>query len=151
MYMTTAGPALFVSHGKGVVDLQGPLEPIQVGEPSHCVAVDVLQLPLTAHENWYAVVFLNYFTLWAEAFAVPDQKAETVVRLFMEQVVCWHSIPEELLSDRGANFLSSLVQNICKILGVKKINSSGYHPQMDGLVEKFNSTLTDMIAKTCDV
>ena len=82
---------------------------------------------------------------------MPDQKAETVAKLFVEQIVCRHGIPEELLSDRGANFLSTLVQDICKTLGVRKINTSGYHPQTDGLVEKFNSTLTNMIAKSCDV
>ena len=75
-------------------------------------------------------------------FSVPNQKVETVARLFMEQTVCHHGLPEVMLSDRGANFLSILVQDICKILGVKKINTSGYHPQTDGLVEKFNSTLT---------
>ena len=67
------------------------------------------------------VVFLDYFTKWAEAFAVPDQKAGTVVRLLVKQVVCRHSIPEELSSDRGAIFLSSVIQNVCKILGIKKI------------------------------
>lgn len=64
--------------------------------------------------------------------------------------LCRHGIPEELLSDRGTNFLSSLIQEICRMLDVK-INMSGYHPQTDGLVEKFNSTLINMIAKSCDV
>ena len=36
-------------------------------------------------------------------------------------------------------------------MDVKKINTSGYHPQVDGLVEKFNSTLISMISKSCDV
>ena len=76
-----------------------------------------------------------------EAFAVPDQRADTIAKLFVEHVVCRHGMPEELLSDRGANFLSDLIKNVCDILGVKKINTSGYHPQTDGLVEKFNSTL----------
>ncbi len=43
------------------------------------------------------------------------------------------------------------MQEICRLLGVKKINTSGYHPQTDGLVEKFNFTLTNMIAKSCEV
>ena len=130
---------------------KAPLQPLPVGRPFQCFGIDVLQLPLTAPGNRYVVVFLDYFTKLAEAFAVPNQKAETVARLLVEQVVCQHGIPEELLSDRGANFLSSLIQNVCKILGMKKINISGYHPQTDGLVEKFNSTLTAMIAKSCDV
>ena len=65
--------------------------------------------------------------------------------------MCRHGIPEELLSERGANFLSTLIQEVCQLLGVKKINTSGCHPQTDGLVEKFNSTLISMIAKSCDV
>ena len=63
------------------------------------------------------VVFLGYFTKWAEVFAVPDQKAETVAWLFVKQIARRHSLPKELLSDKGANFLSALVQDICKILG----------------------------------
>ena len=55
------------------------------------------------------------------------------------------------MSNDGANFLSSLIHEICKLLGVRKINSSGYHPQTDGLVEKFNSTLISMISKSCEI
>ena len=128
-----------------------PLTPIPVGGPFHRVAVDILQLPLTANGNSYVAVFMDYLTKWPEAFAIPDQKAETIAKLFVENIVCRHGIPEELLSDRGANFLSGLIQETCRLLGVKKINTSGYHPQTDGLVEKFNSTLINMIAKSCDV
>ena len=128
-----------------------PLQPIPVGGPFHRVGVDVLQLPLTEKGNRYVVVFMDYLTKWPEAFAVPDQKAETIARLLVEEIVCRHGIPEELLSDRGTNFLSSLLQEVCKLLEIKKINISGYHPQTDGLVETFNSTLVNMIAKSCDV
>ena len=127
------------------------LHPIPVGGPFHRVAVDILQLPLTEQGNCYAAVFMDYFTKWPEAFAIPDQKATTIAKLFVEQIICRHGVPEELLSDRGANFLSTLIQEICCVLGVKKLNTSGYHPQTDGLVEKFNSTLISMIAKSCDV
>ena len=71
-----------------------------------------------------------------------------IAQLLCEQIICQHGIPEQLLSDRGANFLSELILETCKVLGVKKLNTSGYHPQTDGLVEKFNSTLTNMIAKS---
>ena len=75
---------------------------------------------------------MDYLTKLPEAFATPDQKAETIAPLFLEHIVCRHSIPEELLSDRGTNFLSNLMQEICQVMGVKKINTSGYHPQTDG-------------------
>ena len=68
----------------------------------------------------------------------------------MEEIFCRHGAPQELLSDRGANFLSNLIKEICQILKIKKVNTSGYHPQTDGLVEKFNSTLTNMLAKSAE-
>ena len=126
------------------------LQPIPVGGPFHRVAVDVLQLPLTTSGNKYVLVFMDYLTKWVEAFPMVDQKADTIAKLFIEHVICRHGIPEELLSDRGTNFLSDLVCDICKLLGVKKINTSGYHPQTDGLVEIFNSTLISLIAKCCE-
>ena len=126
------------------------LQPIPVGGPFHRVGVDVLQLPLTLDNNQYAVVFIDYLTKWVEVFAVPDQKAETIARLFVEGVVCRHGAPEELLSDRGTNFLSNLVLEVCKLFDVKKLNTSGYHPQTNGLCERFNSTLIQMLAKTCE-
>ena len=53
-------------------------------------------------------------------------------------------------SDRGSNFLSEIILELCYLLGICKINTSGYHPQTDGLVEKFNSTLQCMISKASD-
>ena len=124
-----------------------PLTSVPVGGPFHRLGVDLLQLPLTANGNKYVLVFLDYLTKWVEAFAIPDQSAETIARLLVEHVVCRHGVPHELLSDRGANFLSDIIAETCKVLGMKKINTSGYHPQTDGLVEKFNSTLINMLAK----
>ena len=81
---------------------------------------------------------------------MPDQSAETIARLLVEEIFCRHGAPQELLSDRGANFLSNLIHEVCQILKIKKVNTSGYHPQTDGLVEKFNGTLTNMLAKSAE-
>ena len=127
--------------------LHPPLQPIPVVKPFHRVAVDVLQLPLTSSGNKYVVAFMDYFTKWVEAFAVADQQAQTIARLLVENIVCRHGVPQELL---GSNFLSDLMLEMCSILGIQKVNTSGYHPQTDGLVEKFNSTLINMISKSSD-
>ena len=126
------------------------LQPIPVRGPFHRVGVDILKLPLTSSGNQYLVVFLDYLTEWVEAYPVPDQRTETIARLLVENIVCRHGVPEELLSDRGANFLSDLILQMCSLLGMKKVNTSGYHPQTDGLVEKFNCTITNMISKSIE-
>ena len=56
---------------------------------------------------------------------MPNQTAETMV----EGMICRHGAPAELLSDRGANFMSELVAEVCALFAVKKVNTSGYHPQ----------------------
>ena len=45
------------------------------------------------------------------------------------------------------NFQSELMNEVCKLVGTVKINTAGYHPQCDGLVEKFNSTIINMLSK----
>ena len=127
-----------------------PLVPIPTGGPFHRVGVDVLQLPVTELGNRYVVVFVDHLTKWVEAFAVPNQTAETIAHLLVEEIFCRHGAPQQLLSDRGANFLSELVLEICKFLQIKKINTSGYHPQTNGMVDKFNSTLIGMISKVAE-
>ena len=140
-----------VHHGRGGHTNRPALQPITVGGPFHRVRVDVLQLPLTLDNNQYAVVFIDYLTKWVEVFAVLDQKAETIARLFVEGVVCRHGAPGELLSDRGTNFLSNLVLEVCKLFDVKKLNTSGYHPQTNGWCERFNSTLIQMLVNGMDM
>ena len=78
---------------------------------------------------------------------MPDQEATTIARLLVEEVIARHGVPEQLLSDRGSNFLSEITCEVCKLLGIEKVNTSGYHPQTDGMVEKFNGTLTNMLSK----
>lgn len=55
-------------------------------------------------------------------------------------------IPEQLHSDQGKQFESKLIQELCKTLKISKTRTTAYHPQCDGLVERFNRTLQDMIA-----
>jgi len=61
--------------------------------------------------------------------------------ILSDSVICRHGVPKELLSDRGANLLSNFILDICQLTGMKKINTTAYHPQTDGLVENFNRTL----------
>lgn len=54
-------------------------------------------------------------------------------------------VPEALLSDRGTNLLSHLMLDVCKLLGTEKLNTTAYHSQCDGMIERFNRTLQTML------
>ena len=125
-----------------------PLTPIPVAGPFDRLGVDVIKFPMSSSGNQYAVVFVDYLTKWPEVFATPDQSALTIARLLVEQVISRHGVPAELLSDREKVFLSKLLHEVYGLMGMKKVNTTAYHPQTDGLVERFNRTLMNTLAKT---
>ena len=69
------------------------------------------------------------------------KKIETVTKILVEKIVCHYGCPQILLSDCGGEFLNELTDEIYKLLNIKKLNTSGYRSQTNGLVEKFNHTL----------
>ena len=115
---------------------KAPLQPIPVEGPFDRVAVDVLgPFPTSEKGNKYVIIFTDYLTKWVEAFAVKDFGADTTARLFVEEIICRHSAPRKLLSDRGKNFLSKVVKAVCKLVNTAKVNTTSYHPECDGLLE----------------
>ena len=97
-----------------------------------------MELPLTAAGNRYVLVFQDHLTM---VFPMPDQKSERIATLLVNEVVPFFGVPEALLSDRGINLLSHLMMDLCDLLGVKKLNTTTYHPQCNGMIERFNRTL----------
>ena len=124
-----------------------PLVPIPVAGPFDRLGIDVLKLPKSRHGNTCAVVFMDYLTKWPEVFTTRDQSALTIAKLLVEEIISRHGVPHQLLSDRGPSFLSCLMTEVFRLMGIK-VNTTAYHPQSDGLVERFNWTLLDMLAKT---
>ena len=127
--------------------LKPSLKPIPVQRPFQIMGLDIMDLPATEQGNKHVVVFQDMFTKWPLVFPVPDQKAERIARLLCEEIVPLFGVPEALLTDRGANLLSHLVLDVCALLGIEKLNTTAYHPQCDGMVERFNRTLKAMLRK----
>jgi hypothetical protein len=126
---------------------KAPLCPIKAKGPFERIAMDVLgPLPKTLSGNRYILVCVDLFTKWVEAFAMPDQTADTIARLLVEEIIIRYGPPSEVLTDRGANFLSSTMEAVWKIFSIHKINTSPYHPQGDGQTERMNSSLLKMLA-----
>lgn len=126
-----------------------PLQTIKAGYPMQVVAVDIMgPLPESKSGNNYVLVAGDYFTKWIEVYALPNQEAATVARKLTDEMFCRFSPPEQLHSDQGRQFESKLLEEICKLLQIRKTRTTPYHPQCDGLVERFNRTLLNMLATT---
>jgi transposase InsO family protein len=59
--------------------------------------------------------------------------------------VCLHGLPQTIVSDRGAQFVTRFWEQLQESLGTKLIRSSAYHPQTDGKTERVNQILEDML------
>ena len=125
---------------------KAPLLPIPVEGAFDQVAVDCLgPFPESYSGNQY-VVFSDYLTRWPEAFTVQTIDAPVIAKLLINEILCHHGSPCTLLSDRGRNFLSTLVCEVCKLMGTTKVNTTACHPQTDGLVEHFNSFISQSLS-----
>jgi len=106
-----------------------------------------MELPITTRENRYVIVFQDLFTKWPIVFPTPDQKAVQIAQLLVKEVIPTFGVPKALLSDRGTNLLSFLMKDICKMLGIEKLNTTTSHSQCNGAVERFNRALKMMLRK----
>ena len=119
-----------------------------VGMPMERLALDILgPLPVTPLGNKYILVISDYFSKWVEAFPMVDQEASTVASLLVREVICRFGVPLLIHSDQGRNFESSLFTEVCRLLGMQKTRTTAYHPQSDGMVERFNRTLENQLAR----
>ncbi len=133
-------PECLVVKGMGS-DRPPPLRPIPVSRPFQILGVDIMDLPKTSRGNKHVIVFQDYFTKWPMVFAIPDQKTHQIVDILIKEIVPTIRVPENLLSDRGTNIISHLMAEVCKALGITKLNTTAYHTQCDGLVKRCTRTL----------
>ncbi|XP_038058673.1 uncharacterized protein LOC119729953 [Patiria miniata] len=124
-----------------------PLQQHLFGVPVERVAMDICgPFPVTTSGNRYILVIGDYFSKWFEAYPIPDEKAVTVAVRFVEEFVCRFGVPRTLHTDQGRNFEANLLAEVCKILGVEKTRTTPYNPKSDGMVERFNRTLVNIVA-----
>lgn len=98
-------------------------------------------LTTTADGYRYCVTMIDRTTGWPEAVPVQNITAETVARIVFE---CWISrfgCPSKLTSDQGRQFESDLFINLMKYLGIHKIRTTPYHPQSNGMIERWHRAL----------
>jgi hypothetical protein len=72
-------------------------------------------------------------------------RAKKYADIYIARVLCLHGVPKMILSDRGSQFVTRFWEPLHTSLGTRLINSSAYHPQMDGQTERVNQILEDML------
>ena len=100
-------------------------------------------LPCIQRGNHFILTICDYATRYPEAIPLSNTEAVRITRELVG-VFVRVGVPDEILTDQGPNFMSSLLH---QLLQIKRIRTTPYHPQTDGLVECFNGTLKAMLRK----
>jgi hypothetical protein len=130
--------------GKAHHDVMHPLKVPTAFDRWH---LDFLDLPLTVKGNRWLLVGVDYATNWPVARAVPVASKESVADFIYEEIVMNFGAPSEIVTDRGANFTSGLVQEYLKRVGTHHKLTSAYHPRSNAKAERFNGVTKQMLRK----
>jgi transposase InsO family protein len=109
-------------------------------------ALDILgPLPEITKGNRYILTFQDELSKFLVATPVPRQEAETVAREFVTQIILKMGTPNKILTDQGSNFLSEIFKNTCKILKIKKLQTTTFHPKSNGGLERSHRVLKEYL------
>ena len=103
--------------------------------------------PKTMSGNKYIIAFVDWFSGWPEAFAVPDKTADTVAHLLIEEIFPRFGCPLQIVTDNGSENVNKVVQETMRSLNIHYVQTSVYHPQSNAKVERFHRTLHDVLSK----
>ena len=110
------------------IDVVGPLIPTEQG-------------------NRYIIVAMEYFTRWPEAWATKTANSIDTATFIYEEIICRFGVPKVIQSDQGTHFVNDTIRQLMAKFQVKHSLSLLYHPQSNGLVERFNRSLCEGLAK----
>ena len=129
-----------------------PLNPIVATAPLDLLHIDFTSIEMTMELSQpprvaNVLVFQDHFTKHGMTYVTPDQTAKTGSKFLYQGYISIFGAPARLLSNWGANFMSSIIDEMCTLLSMKKLWTMPYRPQTSGLVERSHQTIMQMIGE----
>ena len=119
-------------------------------EPFVHIGLDIVgPLPVTLQDNHYIIIAVDFFTKWVEAEALKDTNVQNIAEFVHKDIICRHSKPQEITTDRGMEFNNQLIRTLSAAYQIQHIKTTAYHPQGNGQTKRINKTLKAMIGKIC--
>jgi transposase InsO family protein len=114
--------------------------------PWASVYVDAVgPLPRGENGHMYVLVAIDHFTRWAEVKAVRRLTADTFVEWLQQDLIGRWGPMTRLTTDRGSNFMADVAAAVHQAVGIDRHRITAWRPQSNGLVERFNGTLKQML------
>lgn len=137
---------------EGKPTIQERLNPIPVSaDPFSKMGIDIKHVSTSRGGHRYIVAAICYLTKWVEAEPLRLQNSSEIALFIYNRIITVHGCPRVIISDNGKPFVSALINSVCARFGIIHRTSSPYHPETNGLIERFNRTLGQVLRKRPDV
>lgn len=131
--------------------IQEALQPRLPTQPFSRWSIDFIgRLPKTLQGNRWLLVAVDNFTKWPVARAMDEATAANVAKFIYEEIVMPFGCPQEIISDRGANFTAQILEEYLTKLNIHHRLTSAYHPRSNGAVERLNQDFNNILTKYCE-
>jgi len=130
---------------------KAPLQKMPIiGVPFQRIGVDLVGpiIPAASSGKRYILTVMDYATRYPETVALSGISTEEVAEALCS-IYSGVGIPTHVVHDQGSQFMSEVMTEVSRLLSIQNRVSTPYHPQNNGLVERFNGTLKAMLKKLC--
>lgn len=130
---------------KASTQIRAPMESITTTQPLELICMDFLTLETSKGGFKYILILTDHFTKYALAVPTKDMTARTTAEAFLNSFVVHYGFPQTIHTDQGANFEGRLIRELCQMARIEKSRTTPFHPQGNGVCERFNRTLLNML------
>jgi len=116
-----------------------------IGTPFSVMCVDIVG-PISPPSDRYILTTIDMSTRFPEAIPLKDINTSTVAEALLE-IFSRVGLPEKVHSDRGSQFTSEMMHEVCRLLDVKQSTTTPYHAMGNGIVENFSKTIKNLLKK----
>ena len=125
---------------------EGKIKIFPAKKPFQQIAMDIVgPLPVTTEGNRYLLTIIDRFTRFVTAVPIKEVSAVNIAKTFINNWVYLYGPPKEILTDNGTQFASNIFKNISKLLNVKQLFTTPYHPECNGMIERFHKYLKERL------
>lgn len=125
-----------------------PLQPFVAMRPFDIIGADRLEMSMSLSGMKYIVVIVDHFSKWIGAYASKDKTAKSVAHILFQRWVCEGSRwPKQIQTDKGTEFVNSVVDELAQAAGIKHTTTMGYNSRESGVTERAIGTLQRMLKK----
>ena len=123
------------------------LHPITTRFPFYHIEIDCLGplKPSRINKYRYVVLAVDLYSRFVIGRPLRHATALEIARFLLQDIITKYGMFTVISSDRGSSFTSNIIKEFCKLLGIIRVNSTAFSPTTQGLVERNNRTLVDMI------